>query len=463
MERKTDILLASLNRSELKSFDYFIKFSLKGKSVNVMNYWKSRYSSVTGVLIPDIEHKASRKTLSDFNKQVEKFLIWSNLEKNELQSIIYLTRELRKRNVEKYFDQLITDIKKVRNDKLTSGFQNMLSLTELNFEEYLMYNSRNDQENMLRIVKERTELVTFAIAHSKLFEFINSVYFTQERKHVDSGYFKVTDTADFLEKHYKFYSKYFPNVWTLYLIYKAIDDSYNYKKIITAYEFFRKNEHLLADEFLQFGYDFILKLFFSKLDHGDHRAFADFYKVLLNMIKSGAIDRIQHIQPRLFPGFVLVAINHGDFALAEKIITKYSGKIVASLRAQVSRIGMGIIELGKGNYDNVKKLLEGEKPRDSMLNIFCKTTLIKAYFEKGDFRNIYPLSDTLKHFLKRRNDIATTCSNVIKFLNYTSKLAQAKKKNGSGLEYIESELSKEKYFFQKNWVVQKFNEIKTGT
>jgi hypothetical protein len=52
---------------------------------------------------------------------------------------------------------------------------------------------------------------------------------------------------------------------------------------------------------------------------------------------------------------------------------------------------------------------------------------------------------------------------VIKFLNYTSKLAQIKKKNGTGLEYIESALLSEKYFFQKNWVLEKFHEIKPAT
>ncbi|MCI0474481.1 MAG: hypothetical protein L0Y76_12940 [Ignavibacteria bacterium] len=428
----------------------------------MMNYWKSRYSSVTGELIPDIEHKASRKTLSDFNKQIEKFLIWINLEKSELQSIIFLTREMRKRNAEKYFEQIISEIKITKSEKHRTGFQNILHRAELNFEEYLMYNSRNDEENMLRIAKERTELSTFAIAHSKLFEYINSIYLSPDKKYHDTGRFNLNETTEFLKKNRKYYMRNFPNVWTLYLIYEAINNSFDYKKINSAYSYFKKNEKSFSEEFLQFGYDYILKLYFSLMDKGDHRAISDFYKVLLNPVNSGAIDKIHHLQSRLFPGFILIAINNGNLALAEKIISKYSDKIVASLRGQVSRICMGIIELAKGNYDKVRNLLEGEKPRDSMLNIFCKTTLIKAYFEKGDFRNIYPLSDTLKHFLKRRQDISGTHSNVIKFLNYTSKLAQIKKKNGKGLDYIETALLNEKYFFQKNWVVQKFNEIKAG-
>jgi|WetSurSiteA1Bulk_404760.scaffolds.fasta_scaffold09306_2 hypothetical protein len=463
MEKKTEILLATLSRNELKAFDKFITFSLKGKSLNVFNYWRTRYSSVTGELIPDTGPHVSRKTLSDFNKQVEKFLIWTNLERNELNNVIYLVRELRKRNVEKYFDQLLNEIKNIRERKTITGFQNILGLGELNFEEYLMYNSRNDEENMMRIAKERTDLMAFASAHTILFGYINKVFLESDKNHLHSSVLTVSDTAKFVEKHRKIYTKYYPNVWSLYLIYKAIEDNFDYKKINTAYEYFNKNEKYFTEEFLQFGFDFILRLFFTKMDIGDHRAVVDFYRVLQNMIKSGAFDRIYHIQPRLYPGFVLVAVNNGDLALADKLITKYSDKVIASLRVQVSRISMGILELARENYDNVRKLLEGEKPRDSMLNIFCKTTLIKAYFEKGDFRNIYPLSDTLKHFLKRRKDISPTQSNVIKFLNYTSKLAQVKKKNGAGLEYIEAELSKEKYFFQKYWIIQKFNEIKSAS
>jgi hypothetical protein len=460
MEKKTDILLATLNKSELKSFSSFLVFSLKGKSVNVLNYWKSRYSEVTGELIPVPEDIVSRKVLSDFNKQIEKFFIAKNLERDQLGSIIYLTRELRKRHVEKYFEQLISEIKNIRSEKLGTGFQSMLNMTELNFEEYSMYNSRNDQNSMLKIARERTELMKFAIAHSKLFEYINTVFLSPEKNYTDSGLFTINGTVEFIEKSKTYYTKNYPNVWTMYLIYKAIKDSYNYEKIVAAYEYFRKNEKHFSEEFLQFGYDFILRLFFTKLDVGDHRAYRDFYKVLQNMIKSGSIDKIHHIQPRLFPGFILISVNNGNLELAEKIVQKYSGKIIASLRRQVSRICSGIIELAKGNYDNVRELLEGEKPHDSMLNIFCKTTLIKAYYEKGSFRNIYPLSDTLKHFLKRRADISTTHSNVIKFLNYTSKLAHVKRKNGAGVEYLETALFNEKYFFQKNWIVEKFNELK---
>jgi hypothetical protein len=456
---KSDVLLDTLAKNELKAFDKFISYSLKNKSHDVLSYWHSRFSNKSVSLNTSSMKLVTRKTLSDFNKQLEKFLIINSLEKDKFSGTLYLTRELRERSIEKYFEQIISEINKLRHLKLGKGFQNTLTLLKLNFEEYLLHNSRSDEKNLQRLSKERIKLSEYVVVYSKLFEYFNDIYFSENKKHTDSGLLTMKNVIDYVEKNKIYFIKYYPNLWTLYLIYIAIADSYNYEKIQTAIKYFRKNEGHFTDGFLQFGYSSLIKLIFTKINSGYDNAYNDFCKILLDIEKSGVLKRITFIQPRNLPSFVSAALYLNNTEFAERIITEYSSKIIESLREQVIIICRALIEFSNGNYSIVIKMLKNVKPRDPMLYIFCKTTLIKSYYETNAYRNIYPLIDSVKHYLQRRTDISELYPNVLKFLNYSSKLAQSKGNNRKGFELVNTKLSKENYFFEKKWVLEKLVQL----
>lgn len=456
---KSDVILGTLTKNELKAFDKFISHSLNNKSREVLNYWHSRFSVKSVSLNTSNIKSVSRKTLSDFNKQLEKYLIFNSFKKDKFSGTLYLTRELRERSIEKYFEQIISEINKLRHVKLGKGFQNTLILLKLNFEEYLLHNSRSDEKNMQRLSKERIKLSEYVVAFSKLFEYFNDIYFSEDKKHTDSGLLTMRNVIQYVEKNKTYFIKYYPNLWTLYLIYIAIDDSYNYDRIQTAIKYFRKNEKHFTDGFLQFGYSSLFKVIFTKINSGYEIAYNDFCKILLDNENSGIIKRITFIQPRNLPSFVSAALFSNNIEFAEKLVTVYSSKIIESLREQVIYICRAIIEFSKGNYSIVIRMLKNTKPRDPMLYIFCKTTLIKAYYETNAFRNIYPLIDSVKHYLQRRTDIAELYPNVLKFLNYSSKLTQSKGNNRKGFELIKEKLSKENYFFEKKWTLEKLNQL----
>lgn len=457
---KSEILLESFNKNELKAFNTFINYSLSGKSRSVLDLWNTIYNTDSNNTEFNLMYKYPRKALSDFNKQIEKFLIFKGIENEDFNPSVYLTRELRKRNIEKYFEQILQEIENVKQERLGKGFQNTLDLLKLNFEEYFLYAGRHDRLNLYKNAKERMRLTEYITIHSKLTEYFNAVYYSNEKKFTDCGLIKINDVIENLEKNKSYYIKYHPNLWTLYLIYFAIENSDDFSRIQVLAKYIRNNENKFTQEFLQFSYDALLRIIFTQVNAGSNLAFEEFYKIVLSIESRGILDRIQHIQPRLFVGIVIVCVNSNNIKLAEKIINKYSNKLSLLLRNQISKIAISVVELSKGNYQEVKRLLSNEKPKDSMLNIFCKTTLIKSYYESKDFRYIYPLSDSLKHFLKRRSDTAELYESVSKFLAYTSKLAKVRRNNCAGLEFIEYDIMNENYFFQKKWVVKQIEIIK---
>lgn len=457
---KTNVLLESLSGKEYKSFERFLKYSLNNKSVQVMELWNSIYSPGKNVITIPGAKSFPRKILSDFNKQIEKFFILKNLENDSLGKTVYLIRELRNRNIEKYFDKLLKDLNKYHNRKFKKGFPTLLAMLKLNFEEYMLHNSRVDERKMNRVSKNRIVLLDVAVAHAKLLDFYNDIYYSKDKKFKDEGIVNLSGVIEFVRNNSKYFIKYFPNVWILYLIHNAIINSYNLDLILDAFKFFKSNESSFTEDFLQIGYDALLRLLFTNLNEGNSKAFEFFYNLILYLDEKGILSRLHHIPPRVFVGFVMATTSTDNFELANKIVREYNVKIVTSLRETVLAIAQSIIELAQGDYKQVKTKLENVKTHDSLLYIFSKTTLLKAYYENNELRKIYPLTDAIKHFLYRRKDIQEIQKSLFRFLYYLGKLSQIKKKNGNGIENIESLLLSENHFFQKRWVVNKYLELK---
>jgi len=460
MKTKSDALLQALNKNELKSFDFFISNNLSGKSRDVLNCWKTRYSEIKRRIKTEDRKKFSRKTLSDLSKQLEKFLILKNLEKDEFSRTIFLSRELRKRHVNKYFEKLLYDFKNVKSKIPGKGFQNILNLLKLNFEEYFLHNSLNDEKSLIETAKDRFRISEILISHSKLFEYLNTRFYSRERDFPESGFIKMEHIISYVYENRIYLGKNYPNVWILYSLYQALNN-FNDEKIINAtFEFIKNNENNISDEFLQFSYESLLRILMGRIYSGSITAFNNFYKILLNIERRGILKRLHHFQPQHFPIYVTVAIYSGNIKLAENLVTNYSDKITPSFRESVINVCAAMIEIAKGNPEKARNMVVNEKPRDTTVYGFSKMTLLRAYYERNDLNYIYPLIDTLKHYLRRRSEASKRAPNINLFLTYLSRLVTVRKNNGKGLEALETNLMTERYFFHKIWIMEKIEHMK---
>ena len=77
----------------------------------------------------------------------------------------------------------------------------------------------------------------------------------------------------------------------------------------------------------------------------------------------------------------------------------------------------------------------------------------------NELRNIYPMTDTIKHFLQRRTELKGLADNVLRFLKYVNKLARVKKNNGKGIQNLYVLASDERLFFHRPWILEKYKEL----
>lgn len=458
---KSDVLLEALSRNELKLFDKFLSYSLNGNAKDVLNYWNSKYSGNEDALKNRTDGSFSRKTLSDFNKQIEKFFIRINLEKDNASKMLFLSRELRRRNIYKYFERVLNYLKEAKKKTPGNNPRNRLNLLNLNFEKYLLYSSRDDYKNLYRIAKEESRITEVIISRSKLFEYFNEIYYGGKNSFSDTGLIKIKDVIANIEKNSENYKANYPNVWVLYLIYNITENFVDIDRIDSLYEYLKEKEKLISEEFLQFSYDSLFELLLRAIASGRNNTRENFYRIFLDIEKQGTLKRMIHIRPRYFPLFVAFVLESKDVSLAEKFVSEYKSKLVHTPNQEILNLCMARIEFSKGNYDKVIRLIKNMKMHDPVLYIQHKVIMLKTYYEKNEMRHIYPLNDSIKHYLKRKSLINQPANIILEFLACINKLVYAKKHKGKGLEYIESMLTDGKLFMQKKWIIEKYQQLKT--
>lgn len=457
---KSEELISSLTKNELKKFDNFITYCTICRGKDVYEYWKSIYSKRTNNIKPLSKNKKfSRKTLSDFNKIIEKFFIFTSLNEDNATKLLILSREYRKRNLRKYYQKIINEMKEIKRKTPLTNPKNRLTLLNLNFEKYLLYSGCDDYQNLYKIANEENKISEITTVYSKLFEYFNRVYCRNLIDTEDESLIKIEDVIKYIEKNIENIKSNYPNIFALYLLYKILNDFGNYQNINDLLHYLNNNDKYLSEESLQFCYDSLFEFLIKYLEKGDFTLYNNFYKIFLDLETRGVLKNLIHIRPKYFPIFVGMILDSKDIKETIKFIYDNKEKVPQDYTEQVYSISIAKVEFHNKNYDKVKDILLKIKPNDFFLYLYHKTLLLKTYYEKGEYKFIYPLSDTIKHYIKRKLLTNHMATNINTFLKCVSKLSSYMKNKNTSLDFIENCIKSNQYFIEKEWVIEKYYEI----
>ncbi|MFA7359509.1 MAG: hypothetical protein WC139_00585 [Candidatus Kapaibacterium sp.] len=460
---KSDFLLESLSPKEIEQFDKYIR-SKNGKGgVRILKFWQSKFNTLRNESLnrhSDASGDFSRKTISDFVKILESFIATKGYEMDLLSQKIYLAKELRSRNVDKYFTSLIDDVCSDNSVKYLKGYSYMSNLQRLYVEEYFLCNSRSEEEGMYDISAKILKNAEVVLIKSKLFEFINRKLYTPDANPLKDEILSVGDAVRIVEKNASCYSVNYPNVYLDYLFYKMLKKPDERERVSNALKYLREKEKELALDFIQFSYETLIRFLSVRINSGCSVSQSTLYELFKEVEGTGILNKIQNVQPMIFILAVATSLSINDITFANKLIALYKGKINISYRDEVIAVSRALTDFAAGKYENVKMITEDFKTRNASLYLFSKSTLLKALFELKEDRNIMPLIDTTKHFLNRKlADRIVQKESIFKFLNYLNSLCSVRRKNRRGAEILLDKIKDEKTFYQKKWVLSKAEEL----
>lgn len=426
----------------------------------MLDFWKFKYSQSLGLPTDALLKSFSRKTLSDFNKQIEKYFVWKGLESDDFSKNIILLSEFRKRNIEKYFEKLLCELKKYNNKHSKKSFPAYTNWLKINLEEYFHYYCRSDVKKLSENYKEHIKILEFLALKSSLFSFINDkIYGLNDdiRKLINYDLIFAH-----LEKNSLELKRNHPSIWILYLLSKINIESNNDKYLRAVFEFIKKNQVNVADELIQLVYETLFRILIYKINYGYYNDSKIFYEILLYVENKGILKSFRNTQTVIYLTFVYYAIEFNNIGLAEKLIFEHNYIITESARKQVLNICLAMIAFSDGNYIKAKNLLLNVKTNEPYSYFFCKTLLLKTYYEQNETRNIYPLIDSVMHYIKRHLYKNKYTPFVDKFFKYLNILASPNKSKEKKLELLKPALAPGNSFYQKRWIVEKYNLLKNS-
>lgn len=461
---KTDLLLETIQPKEFMNFERYLVSRL-GKSHNLdyYGYWSWKKDCIikthhgnSGEIKP-YRHSLSRKFLSDFNKLIEGYFIGVSVERDAQLKNILLLNEMHDRKVDKLFVDYLKKGKELDDNHLLIGLINNITSMRYQFEEYMMLNAMLDESGMVKIAGEICKTSEYVYFQNEMFNYINNKIYSGKAFEPALN-FKIVLKK--IEEDKEYFRKHYANIYILYMIVKLIDDYKSVDDVVSVIMQINKYENKFTDKFIKFIYESLFSAALVKIRIDNDKDIKLTYKLIKEIESQGILDRIPHLQPIVFFSLVSLSLMSEDIDLAEKIISRYSIKLFCVPHDDVIAICRAMVDFEVGKLNSAKTLLMNLNIRNSTLYIYAKVTYLKVLYEKNELRGIMSYSDTIKHFLHRKEKINEAFKgSVCKFLSYTTNLALAKRKNGRGLIQLREKYDLESTFFQKRWVLRKLTEL----
>ncbi len=161
-----------------------------------------------------------------------------------------------------------------------------------------------------------------------------------------------------------------------------------------------------------------------------------------------------------YKNIVTTALRVKDFKWAEKFLREYKAKLPREDRKNAFTFNMARYYFATKNYDEVLQLLQEVQYNDIFYQLDAKTTLLKTYYELGEWQPLYSLKDSFRILLGRKRLITPQQkANYLNLLNFAIRVFRMDVKDKPKLHKLKQEISIANNVADKSWLMEKMNEI----
>lgn len=468
-------VIDSFSDYEFKNFGKFVSspFFNESRYLTAMYEVVKRYymSHTFDKLTPEIIYEEvyregeynyvkARKLVSDFTLLAESFLVHNALSNNILQKNEMLSDEYLKRNLDKYSEFEIGNLKNMLFEN-AAGMKSYLNATQ-RLSEKDFATKKDVTEKNIRIEKlKEIYNINFKLS---LFEKIyiyhlliqNNIQDDEEL--VENGFESLTAfvenkalTALANEQENRGLKLYF-------MILQLIAE----KDILNIYnkteEYLAENREFIKSADIEFIEYTIINCLINEINRG---RFTDL-SLLLDVFKKidfkGYFDNLVEINHITFVEIVHFSILLDEKAFAEAFIWKYFPKINPYYKVDSLNLAIAVLRYGQKRYGEVRHQLSRVKFKSYGFYLIANSLLLRMHYEENSLNYIYPLADAFKHYLKRNKLIPEYFRQSFGlFISYLIKLTGIKSGRKKDTFIIEQRISSEKNFYGKEWLLNELN------
>lgn len=392
------------------------------------------------------DHKL-RLSMSLLLKVLEKYLVWKELQDEDISFELKLSQAYRKLGLDRQFNKNIKFI----DDKLEQQvfrhadyYQNRY-LLHLEQYQYLSGLKRMEdielekvQQNFdLAFLASKLKQSCFALSHQ-------AVYKKEYQFGMLPQIISYIEENDFL-KH--------PAIAIYYYTYKALtqEEEHTHFKILKEHIFkyqklFPKSE--IRDLFLLAANYCIKQL---------NKGYNQFSKEGLEIYKEGLKNDILLLNGSIsnftYSNIVAKAILNKDYDWAANFVHEYKDKLEKKNRISCFSFNLAWLEYERKDYVQALDLIQQTHFNDVHFNISAKIICLKIYYEMDAFDLLYAHLDAMRTFINRKNSLVYHKENYLNTIKFTKKILDLPPRDNALKKALQQEIEQTKVIAERKWLI----------
>ncbi len=386
-------------------------------------------------------------------KTIEEFLIYQEINADEVNMKIMLARTFRKRKLDKLFQKNIK-----QSEKLLEGiaFENIKYLRNnylIQSEKSAFLSKRNRLDKNLQNVSDALDVsfLSEKLKESCLMLSHQSVY----KKELNYGLLDALLPYVEQEEYLKY-----PIVATYFYVYKTIigddDESYFYLLKEKIYQYASQFSLIEIRDIHLMTINYCIRKMNSGVENFIREAF-ELYKLGFEskiLIENNQVTRVT------FHNVVSIGLKLKEYTWVENFINNYQQYLEEKHRQGFVYYCLARLHYGKKDYEKAMKLLVQEVHYDDIIiNLSAKTLLMKMYYELDEFDVLESLLESMRTYLQRKKVMGYHKSNYKNIVRLTKKLLKVTPYSKTKKEKLKTEITEATPLTEKAWLLQQLDAL----
>ena len=166
------------------------------------------------------------------------------------------------------------------------------------------------------------------------------------------------------------------------------------------------------------------------------------------------------LSPWDYKNIVTIGLRNKEYKWTDSFIEKYKIKLPKAERENAYTFSRARYYFATAKYDKVLELLQGVEYNDIFYLLDSKTTLMKTYYELGEYQPLQSLKESFRILLRRKKLISElNQANYGNFARFAMKLFRADAKNKTQMASLKKQIENTPNIADRSWIVDKLAEI----
>jgi hypothetical protein len=406
---------------------------------------------VFGIKKPDVPR--FRHTLTDLTRLLEKFFIQLSLNENAAAQKKFLSTELLKRNLDKFFAQQLSETKKTSATKKDiAHYENLVTWSELTYE---FTSSRRNRQPDTELQNLSDNLDNFYLVKKIKYccEILNRSNILGAKYNVPLlepllAYLKNTNHSS-------------PLIAIYYQTLLTITENKNEEHFSKLKKLLQKHHHEITAKENRDIYAFAQNYCIRQLNTGNTKYLYELLEIYKVVLAERIIFDNNHLSHADFKNICAVSIRLNELKWTEDFILSYAKLLSAELRKNSVNYNTARLHFARNQFKPAIKLLTTVEFTDVFYHLDAKSLLLKIYFENREYEPLYSLINTFRIYLKRNKQISDYQRTIYNnLLSRVRLLAQLHAGDKLFSEKIKAELHTDLPVADTNWLKEKIAELK---